>query len=160
VTLGRVAGHDPEDARGEVADRVLACEPLRGWRQVTVTERRTGVDRAHCAREIVGASYPDAEEVVLVLDQLNTHTGAALHEAFPPAEAMRIAERLAIHHTPKYGSWLTMAEIGFSVLARQCLGQVSRIDRRFTAADAHSKLKHRYPITLTRECGTLPVSEH
>ncbi len=172
---GRVARHDPEYVRGGVANLFLICEPLRGWRgcplgRITVTERRTGVDWAHCVREMVDSHYPDAEKIVLVMDQLNTHTPASLYEAFPPAEAKRIADRLAIHHTPKHGSWLNMAEIEFSVLVRQCLGQrladadhlrqevggwegarnatSSRIDWRFTTADARITLKHLYPITL------------
>jgi hypothetical protein len=177
VAPGQIARHDPEYARGGVANLFLICEPLCGWRHVTVTERRTAVDWAHCIKELVDVSYPDAEKVVLVLDQLNTHTTASLYEAFAPTEAKRIADRLEIHHTPKHGSWLNMAEIEFSVLVRQCLGQRladtatlrrevdgweerrnaagSRIDWRFTTADARIKLKHLYPIT---QCGTLPVS--
>jgi hypothetical protein len=163
------ARHDPEYVRGGVANLFLVCEPLRGWRHVTVTARRTGVDWAHCVRELVDIHYPDAERIVLVMDQLNTHTVASLYDAFPPAEARRIAERLEIHYTPKHGSWLNMAEIEFSVLVRQCLGQRladtatlrrevgaweesrnaagSRIDWRFTTEDARIKLKHLYPIT-------------
>lgn len=102
------ARHDPEYARGGVANLFLICEPLRGWRHVTVTARRTGVDWAHCVREMVDHHYPDAEKIVLVMDQLNTHTVASLYEAFPPAEAKRIADRLEIHYTPKHGSWLNL----------------------------------------------------
>lgn len=167
---GQAAREDPEYARGGVANLFLICEPLRGWRHVSVTERRTGVDWAHCVRELVDGHYPDAEKIVLVMDQLNTHTVASLYEALPPAEAKRIAHRLEIHYTPKHGSWLNMAEIEFSVLVRQCLGQRlpdderlraevgawearrntagSRIDWRFTTADARIKLKHLYPVTL------------
>ncbi|HEY7908288.1 MAG TPA: IS630 family transposase [Thermomicrobiales bacterium] len=173
VAPGRGARHDPQYARGGVANLFLICEPLRGRRHVTVTARRTGVDWAHCVRAMVDVHYSEAEKVVLVLDQLNTHTVASLYEAFPPAEAKRIAGRLEIHHTPKHGSWLNMAEIEFSVLVRQCLGQrmenagrleaevgaweaarnaaASRIDWRFTTADARIKLKHLYPITLSDE---------
>jgi hypothetical protein len=179
---GHPARHDPEYARGGVANLFLTCEPLRGWRHVTVTERRTGVDWAHCVREMVDVHYPDAEKIVLVLDQLNTHTPASLYEAFPPVEAKRIADRLEIHHTPKHGSWLNMAEIEFSVLVRQCLGRRlpdaerlreevggwegernaagSRIDWRFTTADARIKLTHLYPVPLPDHCGTLSVSEY
>jgi hypothetical protein len=154
--------------RGGVANLFLVCEPLRGWRHVTVTERRTGVDWAHCIKDLVDVHYPEAEKIVLVMDQLNTHTIASLYEAFAPTEAKRIAERLEIHQTPKHGSWLNMAEIEFSVLVRQCLGQRlpdvvrlqeevsgwetarnaagSRINWRFTTADARIKLKHLYPI--------------
>ncbi|MCA1666418.1 MAG: transposase, partial [Thermomicrobia bacterium] len=128
----------------------------------------TGVDWAHSIKELVDIHYPDAEKIVLVLDQLNTHTTASLYEAFPPAEAKRRADRLEIHHTPKHGSWLNMAEIEFSVLVRQCLGQRladteavcrevgawegarnaagNRIDWRFTTADARIKLRHLYPV--------------
>jgi len=160
---------DPEYVRGGVANLFLVCEPLRGWRHVTVTERRTGLDWAHCVREMVDVYYPDAEKIVLVMDQLNTHTPASLYEAFPPAEAKRIADRLEIHPTPKHGSWLNMAEIEFSVLVRQCLGQrlpdddrlrqeiggwearrnnaATTIDWRFTTADARITLKHLYPVS-------------
>jgi hypothetical protein len=166
---GHSALHDPEYVRGGVANLFLVCEPLRGWRHISVAERRTGVDWAHCIRELVDVHYPEAEKVVLVLDQLNTHTVASLYEAFVPTEAKRLADRLEIHHTPKHGSWLNMAEIEFSVLVRQCLGQRladtealrrevgawegarnaagSRIDWRFTTADARIKLRHLYPVT-------------
>ncbi len=181
------ARHDPEYARGGVANLFLICEPLRGWRgcplgRITVTARRTGVDWAHCVREMVDHHYPDAEKIVLVMDQLNTHAVASLYEAFPPAEAKRIADRLEIHYTPKHGSWLNMAEIEFSVLGRQCLDRrigdettlmrevaawegarnaaASRIDWRFTTADARIKLKHLYPITLPCQCCKSSVSEY
>jgi hypothetical protein len=175
---GRIARHDPEYVRGGVANLFLTCEPLRGWRHVTVTQRRTSVDWAHCIRELVDVQSPEAEKVVLVLDQLNTQTTASLYEAFAPTEAKRLVDRLEIHHTPKHGSWLNMAEIEFSVLVRQCLGQRlpdtetlrrevgawertrntagTRIDWRITMADARIKLKHLYPIT---QCGIDPVSE-
>jgi hypothetical protein len=170
---GQVARHDPEYVRGGVANLFLVCEPLRGWRHVTVTHRRTAVDWAHCVKELVDVHSPDAERIVPVLDQLNTHTVASPYEAFVPTEAKRLADRLEIHHTPKHGSWLNMAEIEFSVLVRQCLGQRlpdaarlreevggwedarnttgSRIDWRFTTADARIKLTHLYPITLPDE---------
>ena len=106
----------------------LVCEPLRGWRQVMVSDRRTRIDWAHCIRELVDVHYPDAERIVLVLDNLNTHTPASLYEAFPPAEAKRLADKLELHYTPKHGSWLNMAEIELGVLARQCL------DRRLPTA--------------------------
>ncbi len=105
---GHPACNDPEYVRHGVANLFLTCEPLRGWRHVTVTERRTAVDWAHCIREMVDVHYPDAERIVLVLDQLNTHTLASLYEAFPPVEAKRLADRLEIHHTPKHGSWLNL----------------------------------------------------
>lgn len=105
---GRAARHDPEYVRGGVANLFLVCEPLCGWRHVTVTNRRTGVDWAHCVKELVDVQYPAAERIVLVLDQLNTHTVASRYEAFAPAEAKRLADRLEIPHTPKHGSWLNL----------------------------------------------------
>ncbi len=93
---------------------------------MTVTERRTKKDWAACVRQMVDEIYPEAERIVLVMDNLNTHTPASLYEAFPPDEAKRIADRLEIHYTPKHGSWLEMAEIELGLLGRQCLDR--RID--------------------------------
>jgi hypothetical protein len=164
---GRPARHDPEYGRAGVANLFVVCEPLRGWRQVTVSDRRTRIDWAHCVQELVDVHYPTAETIVLVMDQLNTHSPASLYEAFAPTEAKRLAEKLEIHHTPKHGSWLNMAEIELSLLGRQCLDrrladrptmthEVARwvsdrnaaaptIDWRFTTADARIKLRHLYP---------------
>jgi hypothetical protein len=150
-----------------VCNVFLVCEPLRGWRQVMVSQRRTRIDWAHCVKELLEVHYPDAEAVVLVQDNLNTHTPASLYEAFEPAEAKRLADRLELHYTPKHGSWLNMAEIELAVLAEQCLDrrvadrvtlerevlawQVDRnaigrgVDWRFTTKDARIKLKHLYP---------------
>lgn len=86
-----------------------------------VSERRTGIDFAHCVKELVDVHYPEAERIVLVMDNLNTYTPASLYEAFEPEEAKRLSDRLEIHHTPKHGSWLNMTEIELSVLAEQCL---------------------------------------
>ena len=108
---------------GGKAPGPMLFEPLSGRRRVKVTERRTKVDLAQMLREIVDVDYPDAPIIVVVMDNLNTHTLGALYEAFEPKEARRIACRLEIHHTPKHGSWLNMAEIELSVLSRQCLGQ-------------------------------------
>ncbi len=167
VAPGRPARHDPEYVRGGVVNLFLVTEPLRGWRHVTVSARRTRIDFAHCVKELVDVHYPDAERVVLVMDQLNTHTPASLYAAFPPVEAKRLADKLEIHHTPKHGSWLNMAELELSVLARQCLRQrlgdrtamegavtawgdrrnaaISAIDWHFTTADARTKLHRLYP---------------
>ncbi|MBA3471794.1 MAG: IS630 family transposase, partial [Rubrobacter sp.] len=156
-----------EYERNGTANLFIVCEPLAGWRHISVTERRTKIEWAHCIRELVNLHYPHAERIVLVMDNLNTHTPAALYEAFAPAEARRLCQKLEIHYTPKHGSWLNMAEIELSVLARQCLdrripdretlaGEVgaweaernaaeSSIDWRFTSADARIKLKHLYP---------------
>lgn len=118
---GRPAREDYEYQRQGVCNVFLVCEPLRGWRHVTVSARRTRIDWAHCIKDLVDVCYPDAEQVVLVQDNLNTHTPASLYEAFEPAEAKRLADRLELHYTPKHGSWLNMAEIELSVLSEQCL---------------------------------------
>jgi hypothetical protein len=153
--------------REGVVNLFMVCEPLRGRRHVTVSDRRTRSDWAYVVRDLVDVQYPDADVIVLVQDQLNTHTPASLYEAFAPAEAQRIASKLEIHYTPKHGSWLDMAEIELSVLAGQCLdrrlpdratlereaaaweaernAKRSTIDWRFTTADARIKLKHLYP---------------
>lgn len=167
ASSGRPARHDYEYERKGTANLFIVCEPLAGWRHISVTERRTKIEWAHCIRELVDLHYPHAEKIVLVMDNLNTHTPGALYEAFAPAEARRLCQKLEIHYTPKHGSWLNMAEIELSVLARQCLdrripdretlaGEVgaweaernaaeSSIDWRFTSADARIKLKHLYP---------------
>jgi len=164
---GRVARHDYEYVRNGVANVWMFFEPLAGQRRVKVTERRTRIDWAAGVRELVDEVYPQAEKIVLVLDQLNTHGPASLYEAFPPAEAKRIADKLEIHHTPKHGSWLNMAEIELAAMSRQCLGrrlgdpvelqrEVAAWERdrnartvkttwRFTTADARIKLHKLYP---------------
>ena len=164
---GRAARQDYEYEREGTANLFIVSEPLAGWRHSSVTERRTKIDWAHCIKELVEIHYPEAERIVLVMDNLNTHTPAALYEAFTPTEARRIASKLEIHHTPKHGSWLNMAEIELSVLARQCLDRripdreslaggvgawedernaaKSSIDWRLTTEEARIKLKHLYP---------------
>jgi transposase len=164
---GDVERCDGEYVRNGTANLFIASEPLAGWRHVEVTDRRTREDFAHFVRDLVDGRYKDAERIVLVMDNLNTHTIGSLYEAFTPAEARRIADRLEIHYTPKHGSWLNMAEVELSVLSRQCLGErmedkatVVRevaaweadrnqrkvgIDWRFTTADARIKLKRLYP---------------
>ncbi len=164
---GHPARVDYEYEREGVANLFLFCEPLRGWRWVTVTEHRTKADWAHQVREFVDVWYPAAEVIVLVLDNLNTHTPAALYEAFPPAEARRLADKLELHYTPKHGSWLNIAEIELSVLSRQCLDRRvpdfptlaaevaawqehrnatgGAVDWRFTTEDARIKLQRLYP---------------
>jgi hypothetical protein len=167
VVSGQPAREDYEYQRHGVCNVFLVCEPLRGWRHVTVSARRTRIDWAHCVKDLLDVCYPDAEQVVLVQDNLNTHTPASLYEAFAPAEAKRLADRLELHSTPKHGSWLNMAEIELSVLSEQCLDrrladrstlerevaawQAARnatgrgVDWRFTTDDARIKLKHLYP---------------
>jgi DDE superfamily endonuclease len=164
---GRVAREDYEYVRGGVCNLFMLTEPLAGRRHVLVSERRTRIDFAHCIKELVDVHYPQAQKIVLVMDNLNTHTPASLYEAFSPTEAKRLSDRLEIHYTPKHGSWLNMAEIELSVLAEQCLerrlpdqstlarevgawehernGKCSTIDWRFTTEDARIKLKHLYP---------------
>ena len=163
---GRVERFDSVYVRNGVASLFLAFEPLAGWREAAVTDSRTRGDWAHFIRDLVDGRYRDAERVVLVMDQLNTHGVASLYEAFDPAEAWRIAQRLEIHHTPKHGSWLNMAEIELSALARDLPGRVGdrtaisrhlgswqarrnkdgvKADWQFTTADARVKLRKLYP---------------
>ena len=118
---GRPMRQDYEYLRAGTRNLFLTCEPLAGWRHVAVTQRRTMQDFAHQMRWLVDEAYPDIAVIRLVLDNLNTHRMASLYETFPAAEARRIAKRLDFHHTPKHGSWLNMAEIEFSALARACL---------------------------------------
>jgi hypothetical protein len=165
---GQPARHDPEYVRTGVVNCFLVTEPLRGWRQVRLSTQRTRIDWAHCIQDLVEVHYPDAERIVLVMDQLNTHSPASLYEAFAPAAAKRLADKLEIHYTPKHGSWLNMAELELSVLQRQCLDRrlgdratlerevaawvaarnaaAAGIDWRFTTVDARSKLKRLYPV--------------
>jgi len=167
LSPGQPRREDYEYVRHGTRNLFLFFEPLRGFRSVKVTEQRTKVDWAEAIRELVDCHYPEAEKIVLVMDNLNTHTLGSLYEAFPPAEARRLASRLEIHYTPKHGSWLNMAEIELSVLGRQCLNQRladeetltaaasaweagrnaagARMEWRFTTEEARIKLKHLYP---------------
>lgn len=165
---GHGAREDTEYERNGSANLFLCCAPHLGWRQLRVTAQRTGIDFAHALREVVDVHFPQAERIVLVLDNLNTHRPAALYHAFAPHEARRILARVEWHFTPLHGSWLNMAELEFSVLARQCLARrisdretlaqevaawvaarnaaAIPIDWRFTVDDAREKLAHVYPI--------------
>ncbi len=165
---GQPERFDDAYVRNGTANLFMVSEPLLGWRAVHVTERRTAKDFAEVLRWLVEDVHPDAEKVVLVMDNLNRHKAASLYEAFPPQQARRIAERLEIHHTPKHGRWLNVAEIALSVLARQCLDrrigdggerrrevgarEGDRNERavevrwRFTTADARIKLRRLYPV--------------
>lgn len=167
VRPGQPKCADYEYVRNGVCNQFVCCEPLRGWRSVTVTARRTKLDWAACVRELLEVHYPRARQVRLVLDNLNTHTGASLYERYPPEVARRLLDRLEFHYTPKHASWLNMAEIEISVLNRQCLRRriadesefrrevAAWEDRRnaaavkihwsFTIAVARSKLKRLYP---------------
>jgi hypothetical protein len=164
---GQPERFDYEYVRNGTANLFMVSEPLLGWRAVQVTERRTAKDYAEVLRWLAEDVHPDAEVIVLVQDNLNTHTLASLYEAFPPERARRLAERFEVHYTPKHGSWLNVAEIELSVLARQCLDrrvataeelrrevaawQEERNERgvevrwRFTTAEARIKLHRLYP---------------
>jgi hypothetical protein len=164
---GRPERVDYEYERRGTANLFLCCEPLAGRRWAAVTDRRTALDWARQIKELVDVRYPEAERIVLVMDNLNTHTPAALYGAFEPAEAKRLADKLELHYTPKHGSWLNIAEIELSVLSRQCLHRRiadkatlaaevtawqdrrnaagAAVDWQFTAEDARIKLKRLYP---------------
>ncbi len=153
--------------RNGVASLFLAFEPLKAWRTVTVTDQRRRLEWAEFIRSLLTGRYRRAEKLVLVMDQLNTHSAASLYEAFPPAIAKRLADRLEIHYTPKHGSWLNMAEIELSVLGRECLDRriaqrntltreiehwltarntrQNSVNWQFTTADARIKLRRLYP---------------
>jgi hypothetical protein len=164
---GTPVRYDAEYVRNGVANLFLMSEPLVGKRQVYVREQRTMQDWAHVMRDLINETYADVEKIVLVMDNLNTHTPASFYAAFPPEEAKRLAERLEIHYTPKHGSWLNMAEIELSILSKQCLdrripnreklqrnvaawekdrNQTQRkINWQFTTKDARIKLRSLYP---------------
>jgi hypothetical protein len=164
---GKPERYDYEYEREGTVSLFIAAEPLTGKRAVAVTERRTRLDWAQFVRDLIQVQYPEAEKIVLVMDQLNTHSPSSFYEAFPAEEARRLTEKLEIHYTPKHGSWLNMAEIELAVLARQCLGErvsdrqalcqrvwawqeqrnqaKAKINWRFKTADARIKLKRLYP---------------
>ena len=168
---GRPARFDYEYVRRGTANLFLVTEPLAGWRYVEVTDRRTAVDFARLLRLLAEDIHPEARKIVLVLDNLNTHKLASLYQAFAPGLARRLAERFEVHYTPKHGSWLNVAELEFSVLARQCLGRrfgdrasleaavsawlIERnergvaVDWQFTTKDARIRLKRLYPSIQT-----------
>lgn len=164
---GRPARYDYEYERNGVCNLFMFFEPLGGKRYVSVTDRRTKKDWAVQIKQLLDVRYPMARKVTLVMDNLNTHTGASLYETFEPQEARRLLDRLDIHYTPKHGSWLNMAEIELGVLSRQCLNRripdkttlknetaaweqrrnsaEAKIDWRFTTDDSRIKLKRLYP---------------
>ena len=167
---GRPVRFDYEYERHGVCALFMVNEPLRGWREVVVGDHRTAIDFAHVVKHLVDEHYPNAERIVLVMDNLNTHTPGSLYEAFEPTEARRLADKLEIHYTPKHASWLNMAETELSVLSGQCLDRripdrnmlvrevgawthdrnvdQSTIDWRFTTNDSRIKLKRLYPAIL------------
>jgi DDE superfamily endonuclease len=164
---GRPAKQDHEYERKGVCHQLMLCEPLRGWRHVQVTARRTRRDYASCVRDLVEIHCPDAVKIRLVQDNLNTHDGASLYEAFRPEVARRILDRIEFHDTPKHGSWANMAETEISIMNGQCLDrrlddaaliarevaawENKRNDRKvcihwtFTLAAARQKLSKLYP---------------
>jgi hypothetical protein len=172
VPLSPAPGHprrvDYEYERAGTASVFLFTETLKEWRGVCVRPRRTAIDWAGEVRTVLDQRYPDANKVILVCDNLNTHKVASFYEAFPPAEARRLAERIEIHYTPKHGSWLNVAECELSVLSRQCLhrrtpdiqsltkkvsawdtdrnNRQCGVDWQFTTEDARIKLKTLYPV--------------
>jgi hypothetical protein len=165
---GSHATIDNEYVRGGTCSIFVWVQPLAGRRRVTARARRTRIDFAHEVDRLLSVDYPDAEKVVLVMDNLNTHSTGSLYEAFEPAKAHALARRLEIHHTPKHGSWLNIAEIELSALTRQCLdrrigdidvlgGELAawqrqtnadqrQVDWHFTTSDARIRLRHLYPV--------------
>jgi hypothetical protein len=170
VQPGAPARYDTEYQRNGVRNLMMICEPKRGWREVLVKKRRTGIDFAHCMRHITQL-YPDVPVIRVVLDNLNTHKIASLYEAFPPEEARAIARRLEFHYTPRHGSWLNIAEIEFAVLSNMCLSRripdestlqhevlvnvsarnlsATPVAWRFTTQKARRKLARLYPSVST-----------
>ena len=164
---GKPERRDSEYVRHGTCSIFIFTEPLAGWRHTSVRERRTRIDWAHEIKELLDVHYPDAVKVILILDNLNTHTISSLYEAFDPATARRLAKRLELHYTPKHGSWLNIAEIELSAMTRQCLGRripsierlsleltewesarnISQkgVDWQFTTDDARIKLRRLYP---------------
>ena len=167
VIEGSASRYDSEYERKGVSNLFMIFAPLLGFRHVEVTDTRTSIDFAHICRDLVDVHFPNAEKILLVCDNLNTHKPASLYKAFPPTEARRIAEKIEFHYTPKHGSWLNMAEIELSVLSRQCLSrriadpatlkqeiqtwqtlrneQGATVNWQFTTDDARIKLKTLYP---------------
>jgi hypothetical protein len=168
ASSGKSVRYDTEYERNGTCNVFLSCEPLQGKRTTKVTERRTKTDWAKFIKDMVDNDYPSADKIILVMDNLNTHAGSSLYEAFEPTEAKRILDKLEIHYTPKHGSWLNMAEIELSHLSRQCLhrriadketfvrevsawnklrdAEELSIDWQFTTTDARIKLKKLYPV--------------
>jgi len=167
IEPGKLQRVDYEYERNGTAENFMFTEPLGSWRKVNVREHRTAIDWAYEIRDLLNEDYPEAEKVILVCDNLNTHKIASLYEAFEPKQARQLAERLEIHYTPKHGSWLNVAEIELSVFTEQCLSRriadietlreeakawycernakQKSVDWQFTTEDARIKLKRLYP---------------
>jgi len=164
---GKPPCYDYEYQRNGTCNLFVFCQPLTGWRHVEVTDRKTRTDWAHAIRDLVDVRFPKAEKIVLVMDNLNTHSPSSLYEAFAPQEARRLAAKLEIHFTPKHGSWLDVAEIMIGIMNRQCLARrigeaetvraevaaweadgnqhAKPVNWQFTTKDARIKLKRLYP---------------
>ena len=160
IAPGHAARQDYEYVRGGVVNLFLVCEPLRGRRHVTVSDRRTRVDWAHCIKDLVEARYPDAERIVLVQDNLNTHNAGSFYENLPAKEAFALAQRFEMHYTPKKGSWLNMAELELSALSRICLSRripsIEELDREVQALvkernELKVKVEWQFSISQARE---------
>lgn len=171
---GQPERYDYEYQRNGTRNLFVFFQPLMGWRHVRITEQRTKTDFAHCMQFLVDGLFPNVEVIVLVLDNLNTHTPAALYQTFAPAEAKRILDRLEFHYTPKHGSWLNMVEIEIGVLSKQCLDdripdekilrhEIAAWENRrnhkratvhwqFISSDARSKLRRLYPDLSLSTC--------
>lgn len=170
---GQPLRQDYEYERCGTANMFMVCQPLAGWRHVKVTDRRTKEDFAWLLRDISDVCFPDAEKIVLVMDNLNTHKLSVLYHVFPPQEARRLSQRFEVHYTPKHASWLNIAECELSVLGRQCLDrrienqqfltseveawenrrndENIQVDWQFTTPDARIKLKRLYPVLVPAE---------
>lgn len=153
----RVRRYDYEYKREGTAKLFVLCQPLAGWREVKATTHRKKFDFAQCMKELVVVHFPNAEVIRVVLDNLNTHSPAALYEAFAPEEARRILRKLEFHFTPKHGSWLNMAEIEISILSRQCLkqrvgslAQLATVSRTWTAARNIQQAKINWCFDVTQ----------
>lgn len=168
---GQPRRYDYEYARQGTANLFIMCQPLVGWREVKATRQRKKTDFAACMKDLVDVHFPEADFIDVVLDNLNTHSPAALYEAFPPDEARRLLRKLVFHYTPKHGSWLNMAEIEISILSRQCLkqrigslerlqtvvqdwtrhrnAQAAKINWCFDVSHARTKLTRLYPSLQT-----------
>ena len=139
---GKPERYDTEYERNGTSNLFIFFEPLRGWRRIDVTARRTAEDWAIQIKKLVDEDYPEAKKIQLVMDNLNTHTGASLYKVFEPAEARRLLDKLEFHYTPKHGSWLNMAEIEFSLLSRQCMSE-RMADREYLTQEVAAWVENR-----------------
>jgi len=167
---GEIEKFDYEYERNGVANIFMFFEPLTGWSNIEITNSRTMIDWAHCIKELVDVHYPNAKNILLVCDNLNTHKGASLYKTFPPDEAKRILKKLVFHYTPKHGSWLNIAELMLSIYTRQCMDRRIadketletetnawlenrnknniKVNWQFTTENARIKLQKLYPSIL------------